>query len=277
MAKTKRFRSRRSRVTLAVVSIVVLALVAFFVYRGSPATPRRGHLHDRDRSEDDPHLLHRRHRQYRTARYRVRDSFDLRGGERSVLEIGDTVKKGQVLFTLVDPQLDVAVAEAQNAYDKAILAVDSANWTLVAEDQSGQRLQPRHTASQVKQATASVANAELAIKSAENAVKSAEIALQEAKDDADARTVTAPWQGDHRPLGREWRQQAGGPGSAATAIITDPDVYEATDHPRRVGHQLRSRSDRRRCSLSTLSPTHSVRAGDPGRHGGTNDSGRRLV
>ena len=34
MAKTKRFRSRRSRVTLAVVLIVVLALVAWLVYRG---------------------------------------------------------------------------------------------------------------------------------------------------------------------------------------------------------------------------------------------------
>ena len=60
------------------------------------------------------------------------------------VEIGETVEKGQVLFTLVNPQLDVAVAEAQNAYDKAVLAVDSAKTRPdFGADQPGQRLQLR--------------------------------------------------------------------------------------------------------------------------------------
>jgi RND family efflux transporter MFP subunit len=230
MAKTKRFRSRRSRVTLAVVSIVVLALVAFFVYRGvtgnaeAAVTYTTGAVQKMTLTSSIDG----------TGNIELPDTASVTpsvSGEVSGLdlEIGDTVKKGQVLFTLVDPQLDVAVAEAQNAYDKAILAVDSAKLDLTSAKTSLSSVyNSRHTALQVKQSKASVANAELAITAAENAVTSAEIALQQAKDDAEARTVTAPISGVITALSSENGDTAGGSGSAATATITNPDVHQAT-------------------------------------------------
>ena len=203
MAKTKRFRSRRSRVTLAVVCIVVLALAAFFVYRGvsgnATAAPTyttgavqkttltssvsgTGNIDYPNTASVSP-----------TVAGKVKDLG---------VKLGDTVKQDQVLFTLVNPQLDVDVANAQNAYDKAVLAVDQANLNLLSAKTSlATTYKSSHTALAAKQATAAVTSANLAVEAAQNAVTSAEIALQDAKDNAAARTVTAPIVGrDHRHL-----------------------------------------------------------------------------
>jgi macrolide-specific efflux system membrane fusion protein len=145
------------------------------------------------------------------------------------LEVGDTVEKGQVLFILVNPRLDVAVAEAQNAYDKAVLAVDSARLDLTSARSSlANAYDSGSTALTIKQSKASVTSAELAITAAENAVDSAEIALDQAKDDAAARTVTAPISGVVTAISVENGDTAGGTGSSAALTITNPDVYQAT-------------------------------------------------
>ena len=139
--KDETFQDQTQRATLAVVCIVVLALAAFFVYRGVSGDCRGGgDLHHRDRPEDDPHLLDSRHRQHRAVRHRVSQLRRSRRGHRPVSRSGDTVEKGQVLFTLVNPQLDVAVAEAQNAYDKALLAVDQAKLSVLSAKTSSREL-----------------------------------------------------------------------------------------------------------------------------------------
>jgi macrolide-specific efflux system membrane fusion protein len=139
------------------------------------------------------------------------------------------VEKGQTLFTLVNPQLDVAVAEAQNAYDKAVLAVDSARMALTSAQTSlASSYNSGSTALTIKQSKASVTGAELAITAAENAVTSADIALEQAKDDAAARNVTAPIAGVITALSVENGGTAGGSGSGAAVTITNPEVYQAT-------------------------------------------------
>ncbi len=112
------------------------------------------------------------------------------------VKLGDTVKKGDVLFTLYNPQLDIEVATAQNAYDVAVLSVDQARTSLISAKTS-QASTYRSTAGVVtgQQATAAVTSATLAVEAAETAVKAAEITLQDAKDNAAARTVTAGMDG----------------------------------------------------------------------------------
>jgi RND family efflux transporter MFP subunit len=230
MAKTKRFRSRRSRVTLAVVSIVVLALVAWLVYRGvagdaeetvtyTTGTVQKMTLTSSIDGTGNIELPD-------TASVTPAVSGEITGLE---VEIGDTVEKGQTLFTLVNPQLDVAVAEAQNAYDKAVLGVDSARLDLTSAQTSlASTYDSGDTALAVRQSKASVISAELAITAAENAVASAEIALEQAQEDAAARTVAAPVAGVITALSIENGGTAGGSGGGAVLTITNPEVYQAT-------------------------------------------------
>jgi RND family efflux transporter MFP subunit len=230
MAKTKRFRSRRSRVTLAVVLIVVLALVAWLIYRGvagdaeetvtyTTGTVQRTTLVSSIDGTGNIELPD-------TASVTPVVSGEVTGLE---VEIGEMVEKGQVLFTLLNPQLDVAVAEAQNAYDKAVLAVDSAGLDLTSARTSlASAYNSGSTALAIRQSKASVTSAELAITAAENAVTSAEIVLEQAKDDAAARTVTAPIAGVITDLLIENGSTAGGSGSSAAVTITNPEVYQAT-------------------------------------------------
>jgi len=145
------------------------------------------------------------------------------------LKVGDEVESGQVLFTLVNPQLDVGVAEAQNAYDKALLAVEVAKLDLTSAKSSLANLySSNHTTLQLKQAKAAVTSAELAVTSARNALASAEIALKEAEKNAAARTVTAPISGVITALAVENGDTVSGAGGTAALVITDPGVYQAT-------------------------------------------------
>lgn len=230
MAKTKRFRSKRSRVILAVVSIAVLALVAWLIYRGvagdaeatatyTTGTVRKTTLISSIDGTGNIELPD-------TASVTPTVSGEVTGLE---VKIGDAVTKGQVLFTLVNPQLDVAVAQAQNAYDKAVLATDSARLDLTSAQTSlASVYNSGSTALAIKQSKASVTGAELAITAAETAVTSSQIALEQAKDDAAARTVTAPLAGVITALPIENGDTAGGSGGNAAVTITDPAVYQAT-------------------------------------------------
>jgi macrolide-specific efflux system membrane fusion protein len=147
------------------------------------------------------------------------------------VEIGGTVEQGQVLFVLVNPQLDVAVAEAQNTYDRAVLAVDAAKLDMTSAKTSlSDVYDSGGSALQVRQSTVSVTSAELAVTAAENSVSSAQIALQQARDDAAERTVTAPISGVVTALSIQNGDTAGGTGSTATAAITitNPDLFQAS-------------------------------------------------
>jgi macrolide-specific efflux system membrane fusion protein len=215
--------------TLAVVSIAVLALAAFLIYRGvtgdaqaavtyTTATAQKMTLISSIEGTGNIELPD-------TASVVPSVSGEVSGLE---VEVGDTVEQGQVLFTLVNPQLDVSVAEAQNAYDKALLAVDVARLDLTAAKNSLADLYDSyHTTLQLKQSKAAVTSAELAVTAAENAVKSAEIALAQAEDDAAARTVIAPISGVVTAVSVEDGDTVGGSASGAALTITDPDVYQA--------------------------------------------------
>jgi macrolide-specific efflux system membrane fusion protein len=215
--------------TLAVVSIAVLALAAFLIYRGvtgdaqaavtyTTATAQKMTLISSIEGTGNIELPD-------TASVVPSVSGEVSGLE---VEVGDTVEQGQVLFTLVNPQLDVSVAEAQNAYDKALLAVDVARLDLTAAKNSLADLYDSyHTTLQLKQSKAAVTSAELAVTAAENAVKSAEISLAQAEDDAAARTVIAPISGVVTAVSVEDGDTVGGSASGAALTITDPDVYQA--------------------------------------------------
>jgi RND family efflux transporter MFP subunit len=234
MAKTKRFRTRRSKVMLAVVCVVVIALVAFFVYRGVSGNATAAPTY----TTETVQKMTLTSSVSGTGNIEYPDTAAVSPavtGEVKDLSVnlGDTVKKGQVLFTLVNPQLDVDVANAQNAYDKAVLGVDQARLDLLSAKTSlASTYKSSHTALAAKQATAAVTSANLAVQAAQNAVASAEIALQDAKDSAAARTVTASIAGVITALsaenGDELQASSGGTSSAAPLTITDPTAYQAT-------------------------------------------------
>jgi membrane fusion protein, macrolide-specific efflux system len=232
MAKKKRFATRRSRVGLAFVCIVIIGVVAFFVYRALSG----------DTTATVSYTTGTVEKMTLTSSVSGTGNIDLPNtasvnpsisGKVQDLsaKLGDTVKKGQVLFTLRNPQLDVDVATAQNSYDTAVLAVDQARTTLVSA-KSSMASTYKSSAAVVtgQQASATVTSATLALRAAENSVKSAEIALQDAKDNAAARTVTASMDGVITTLSIENGDELSG-GSASTSapvVITDPNTYEAT-------------------------------------------------
>jgi membrane fusion protein, macrolide-specific efflux system len=234
MAKTKRFRTRRSRITLAVVCIVVLGLVAFFVYRGVSGTAEATPTYTTGTVEKmtlTSSVSGTGNIEYpNTASVSPKVAGMVKGLS---IKLGDTVKEGEVLFTLDNPQLDVDVADAQNAYDKAVLAVDTANLDLLSAKSSlASTYAKTHTALAAKQAVAAVTSANLSVQAAENAVTSAKIALQDAKDNAADRTVTAPMAGTITTLsaanGDDLQASSGGSGASPALVITDPSAYQAT-------------------------------------------------
>lgn len=232
MAKKRRFSTRRSRVTLSLVCIAAVALVAFFVWRAvsgdeaetvtyntgtvqtmtlTSSVSGTGNIELPNTSSVNPSISGK-----------VQDLS---------VKLGDTVEEGDVLFTLYNPQLDIDVETAQNAYDKAILAVDQARTSLVSAKTS-QASTFRSTAAVVsgQQAAASVTSATLDLEAAQTAVKSAEIALQDAKDNADSRTVTASMGGVITTLSIENGDtiSGGSTSTSAPVVITDPSVFQAT-------------------------------------------------
>jgi RND family efflux transporter MFP subunit len=232
MAKKKRFSTRRSRLALAVVCILVIAVVAFFVYRAvsGPATAAVSYTTGTVEKMTLTSSVSGTGNIVLPNTASVNPSISGTVKDLSV-KLGDTVKKGQALFTLYNPQLDVSVATAQNAYDMAVLAVDQADTSLISAKTS---LASAYSSTAgvvaAKQAVASVTSATLAVKAAQIAVQSAQIALQEAKDNAAARTVTATMDGVVTTISLEDGDtlSGGSAGSSAPLVITDPNVYQAT-------------------------------------------------
>jgi membrane fusion protein, macrolide-specific efflux system len=232
MAKKKRFASRRSRVGLAFVCIVIIALVAFFVYRAFSGNAAATVSYTTGTVE----------KMTLTSSVSGTGNIDLPNSatinpsisgkvQDLSAKLGDAVKKGQTLFTLYNPQLDIDVATAQNSYDNAVLAVDQARTSLVsAKTSMASTYNSSAGVVSGQQASASVTSATLALQAAENSVRSAEIALQDAKDNAAARTVTASMDGVITTLSVENGDELSGGSatSSAPVVITDPDNYEAT-------------------------------------------------
>ncbi len=255
MAKTKRIRTRRGRVTLAVLSIIVLALVAFFVYRGVSGNAQAAVTY----STGTVKKMTLTSSVSGTGNIDLPDSATIAptvSGTVSGLavKVGDTVKQGQALFTVVDPQLDVDVAQAQNTYDTAVLAVYQAQLNVLQDKKNLTTLyEGSYTSLEVKQDKAAISAAELAVTAAQNTVASDKLALQTAKDNAAARKVSAPMSGVITSLSvANGDSVTGSSGSSSTSssatsssstgssssssssassgvmTITDPSTYEAT-------------------------------------------------
>ena len=234
MAKTKRFWTRRSRVTLAVVCIVVLALAAFFAYRGvsgsadaavsyTTAPVEKMTLASSISGIGNVELSD-------TASVSPTVPGDVTGLS---VAIGDTVEKGQVLFTLDNPQLDVAVSDAQNAYDKALLGVDQAKVSVLnAKKTLSDLYEKSHTSLQIISAKQDITSAELSVVTAENKVTSATLDLQDAKGNAAARTVSAPMSGVVTALsienGDAIAASTGGAADSAPMTLTSLESFQVT-------------------------------------------------
>ena len=222
--------------TLAVVCIVVVALAAFFVYRGVSG----------DATAAPTYTTGTVQKMTLTSSVSGTGNIEYpntasvspsgrRQGQGPVCQAGRHGQEGPGALhsgttrnsTWTSPTLRTPTTRRCSAVDQAKLSLLSAKSSLASTYKSS------HTALAAKQAAAAVTSADLAVQAAENAVTSAEIALQDAKDNAAARTVTAPMDGrDHRPLPRERRRTPGvhrrQPAASAPLTITDPADYQAT-------------------------------------------------
>ena len=71
------------------------------------------------------------------------------------VKVGDTVKRGQFLFTVVNDQLDLDVVNAQNSYNNAVAGVERAQLSVLQAEQSLKNLK-KQKADQATSTTATV-------------------------------------------------------------------------------------------------------------------------
>jgi multidrug efflux pump subunit AcrA (membrane-fusion protein) len=71
------------------------------------------------------------------------------------VKVGDTVKQGQFLFTVVNDQLDLDVVNAQNSYNNAVAGVERAQLSVLQAEQSLKNLK-KQRADQATSTTATV-------------------------------------------------------------------------------------------------------------------------
>jgi multidrug efflux pump subunit AcrA (membrane-fusion protein) len=118
------------------------------------------------------------------------------------VKLGQTVKAGQDLFTIVNADLDAAVLRAETSYEQARQQVAQANVSLTQSKNNLYNLQhpsavgtqtPKAaTATEIKIAKQQITVAQAGGESAEENLESASLALSQARDNADKRDVTAP-------------------------------------------------------------------------------------
>ena len=128
MAQTKGRGRRRTRGWLIFALVVVVAIAAFFAYRGLHKTTAAKTTYTTAVAQ----TMTLTASVSGTGNVNLSSSASVTpqvSGTVSGLSVAvdDAVKEGQVLFTIVNPQLDIDVSNAQNAYDKAELAVAQAN------------------------------------------------------------------------------------------------------------------------------------------------------
>jgi RND family efflux transporter MFP subunit len=145
MAQRKRLRTRRSRVLVVAALVVVVALAAFFAYRGLTGSA----------SAEVTYTTAAAQKMTLTSSVSGLGNVELStnavvsptiSGEVSglVVAVGDTVREGQILFTLINPELDVALAQAVNSYNQAVLGEQQAELSVEQAEQSLEDLQDQY-------------------------------------------------------------------------------------------------------------------------------------
>ncbi len=177
------------------------------------------------------------------------------------VQVGDEVKKGQTLFTLVDPQLDLNVTSAQDTLSQDKTAVVQAELKVETDQQSLDTLRASSTSTalQIAVAREQVVADEEAVTSAKAQVSSAQLALDQAKTAAAERAGHCAHgrhrhggeRGQRRPTERRRVDRA----AAAALVITDTTQVEAVVSLAETDVAQRARSDRRPRSPSTPFPT----------------------
>lgn len=143
------------------------------------------------------------------------------------VKLGDTVKAGQTLFTIVNPDLGAAVLRAEASYSQAKQQVQQAAVGVTQASNTLYNLQhpssvgtgpaPAVDSRAVSLAKKQVTLAKLGVTSADLNLDSASTALKQARDTADKRTVTAPVDGLITVLSAQNGQSLTGSGSSGTS------------------------------------------------------------
>lgn len=145
MAGRKRLKTRRGRVLVITALVIVVASATFFVYRSltgsasaevtyATATVQRMTLTSSVSGVGNVELS-------TTAVVGPTVSGEVAGLS---VAVGDTVREGQILFTLTNPELDVALAQAENSYRQALLAEQQAELSVKQAEQSLEDLKDQY-------------------------------------------------------------------------------------------------------------------------------------
>jgi RND family efflux transporter MFP subunit len=161
------------------------------------------------------------------------------------VKLGDKVTKGDLLFKIVNDDLDAAVQRAQASYRQSVQSLAQARSQLIqAQNQLYSTRHPAATptdptptvdARAVKLAKQQVTVASAGVSSAEANLTSAETARSQAEDNADKRTVTAPVSGMVTILNAQNGQSLGSAAnsasgaSAASASSSSNSAVEISD------------------------------------------------
>ena len=109
------------------------------------------------------------------------------------VSVGDVVKKGQLLFSIENDQLDVSLANASASLKQAENAVFAAN---ISKDQARDAYKTRTgTALNKNILTQKIESARAGIAAAEQNLVAAQLSYQKARDDASKRRVVSPIDG----------------------------------------------------------------------------------
>lgn len=144
------------------------------------------------------------------------------------VKLGDTVKKGQLLFRIENDDLDAAVERATTSLRQARQQVEQSRSSLIQAQNNLYAAQhpsavgtsapkPVDTRA-VNLAKQQVTVAEAGLTAAKGSVSSAETALDQAEDNADKRTVTAPVSGVVTILNAKNGQSLSGGGSSSSGL-----------------------------------------------------------
>ena len=160
------------------------------------------------------------------------------------VKLGDTVTKGDLLFKIVNPDLDAAVTRAKNSVTQAKQQYANAKASVLQAENTLYKAQhpsavgtatPVVDSGAVAVAKQQLASAKLGRTAAAGSVTAAETALSQAEDDADARTVTAPVSGVVTVLNAQNGQSLSGSSSsssgssAANASSSSNSAVEISD------------------------------------------------
>ncbi|MBC7293193.1 MAG: efflux RND transporter periplasmic adaptor subunit, partial [Thermoleophilia bacterium] len=137
MGNSKRPRSKRTRTIVVSALVIVVAVAAVIAYLGlrggdnskvtySTGTVQKMTLTSSVSGVGNVEL---------TSSVTVDPGISGEVAELSVA-VGDKVEQGQHLFTIINPQLDLEVANAQNNYNQAVLALEKAKLSVLQAQQN---------------------------------------------------------------------------------------------------------------------------------------------